>query len=95
MKQTVEEISYKSFGANYTPTEQEKKSRAFKYALALTAFEEVGAGADDNLQIAREVVYNLKRLCLSETGYVIENAENALVGSFYKGWKQNPYEGKK
>ena len=46
----------------------EKLKRALKYALSLVAFQEVGAGPDENLSIVKGIVSDLQYLCILETG---------------------------
>lgn len=92
LKKTDESISYSFFGKEHIPDEQTKKRRAWAYLLALTAINDVGAGADDNLGTIRAVIGMLTRICEHETGYkIINNYATNEVGSNYSGWKKNPY----
>jgi hypothetical protein len=52
-------------------TKEQAKERALRYALSLVAFQEVGAGKDENLQTVRNVVENIRQLCKDETGIEI------------------------
>lgn len=85
------EIVYNLFSIPYYPDETRRKERAFSYTLALTALNDVGAGADENLTSIRTIIAEIKRICIEETGYEIDN-NNKLVGSDYQGWKKNPYK---
>jgi hypothetical protein len=71
MKQTTKAVQYMEFGKLYKPTEASKIRRAKYYANALYYINNAGVGADDNLSRVREVLYNIKQLCLTETGYEI------------------------
>jgi hypothetical protein len=57
---------------------EEAKQRAIKYALAYVCFEEIGAGADENLQKVREIAFNLQNLCFKETGFLLSSYNDAL-----------------
>ena len=92
MKQVIPKIKYASFGEEYEPDEESKKRRAWNYLFAVSAFNEIGAGADRNLNAARTITNAMRELCLDETGYDISEYEPQTVGSHYKGWKKNPYK---
>lgn len=92
MIQLFKKIEYIELGKKHKPTEKEKKARAFSYTLALASINDVGCGADENLQDIRSIIHALKHICFKETGYQIESSNWELVGSDYSGWKKNPYK---
>lgn len=51
---------------------KQKLKRAIGYALSLISFQEVGMGPDENLQIVREIVFDIRKLCEKETGIILE-----------------------
>ena len=75
MKQINKNIKYKLFGNVYAPLKADKIRRAKYYANALYYINNAGVGADDNLTIVRTVIYQIKQLCLFETGYEITEAD--------------------
>lgn len=91
LKQTREKVEYTSYGQKYEPDLESRKARAFAYALACAAINDIGAGADENLYKIKEVIGELMRICEHETGFSIDQYDIKLVGSEYSGWKKNPY----
>jgi len=86
-----EDIQYMSFGALYFPDTERKKERAWAYMFAVNAFNNIGAGADENLSDVRAIIRMMKTICLLETGYIIPDSNEKQCGSEWGGWKQNPF----
>jgi hypothetical protein len=92
----VEKVKYFVFGKQHIPNEYERAKRAWDYMFAITAINDVGAGADDCFGDIKTVIGMLKEICLKETGILIDDYATNEVGCHYKGWKKNPFErGKK
>lgn len=65
-------------------TNKDKLSRAYKYAKALVAFQNIGEGLDSNLKTVREVSYLMRWLCESETGVVLDTYPTDFVRQYEK-----------
>lgn len=90
-----ENVEYTLYGEKHTPTLQDRKGRAFAYALTLAALSDVGAGEDALLFTVREVAAKIKHMCLKETGFLIYGYDTDWVGCDYSGWKKNPFREQK
>jgi len=60
-------------------TKADKQKRALKYAMSMLAIQEVGMGPDKNLSLIRQVVEDIKHLCISETGIELNGYPNEFV----------------
>lgn len=82
-----------SFGEPYKLTAKEKKVRVLRYALSLVTFQEVGAGADENLKDVKNVASTIQNLCFIETGINLESYPiDYLNKNFNKVLELLPYK---
>jgi len=87
----VKELYNEYFSLVAAEERERKAKRAAGYAVALVAFQEVGAGPDEHLAIVQNVASKIRFLCKAETGIELESYPTQYVKDHIEDCKKSMY----